>query len=432
MLIECAGVADARRLRTPPGSGGILLRADAGGAVAVLAAGELDAVEAHPETPNARRVRLPDAVVIPALVNAHTHLDLTPLGPRPFDRERGFTGWLEAVRLARAGVGDAGAGVKMGCSLLRAGGVGAVGDIVGGGLAALGEAFEAISRSGLEGVAFLEFFGTGSRQASTIRSMREAVGAGGTSGRIRVGLQPHAPYSAGPGVYREAACLSRARGVPVATHVGESLAERRFIHDETGPIREMIERLGLWEEARDESLGCAPSPVARVASALTGATSWLAVHVNDCSDEDFEHLAASCAHVVYCPRASAYFAHEADLGPHRYRDMLRAGINVALGTDSILCLPSGEQSGRLSPLDEMRLLWRRDGTDARSLLAMATINGARALGLDETRYTLEPGGRTAGVLAIDVSGTDRALAPDERILESDAPPRWVGPEAPGA
>ena len=105
--------------------------------------------------------------------------------------------------------------------------------------------------------------------------------------------------------------------------------------------------------------------------------------------------------------------------------MLAAGINGALGTDSVASLPSDE-ADRLSPLDEMRLLWRRDATDATTLLAMGTVNGARALGLDEGRFTLSPG-PLSGLIGVDVSGTDDRLPPARRVLESAPMPRWVWP-----
>ncbi|MCA9291150.1 MAG: amidohydrolase family protein, partial [Phycisphaerales bacterium] len=103
--------------------------------------------------------------------------------------------------------------------------------------------------------------------------------------------------------------------------------------------------------------------------------------------------------------------------PHAYRSMLAGGVNVALGTDSILCLDTPD---RISTLDEMRLLRRRDGTDPVTLLAMATIHGARALGFDEGLVEFSPG-PMLGVLAVDGAGDD----PLDAALRGNAPPRWV-------
>jgi cytosine/adenosine deaminase-related metal-dependent hydrolase len=314
-------------------------------------------------------------------------------------------------------------GTTLGCRLLRRGGVAAVGDIAG---ASQTGPVEALRRSGIEGVAFVEAFGMGARQAAAVRFFESLAGGEVPleAGGVRLGLQPHAPYSAGLDVYRAAARLRRERGIPIATHLAESMAERELVRDANGPLRPFLEAMGVWDGTYLEQIGRGKRPVEHLADVL-GEAPWLVVHVNDCTSGEVELLAGAGAHVVYCPRASAYFAHERELGPHRYREMLEAGINVALGTDSIVCLPPGE-ADRLSTLDEMRVLHRRDGTDPSTLLAMATTNGARALGMDESRFTLARG-PLVGLIAVDVSGTSDDMEPAARILETDAMPEWVWP-----
>ncbi|MCC7204529.1 MAG: amidohydrolase family protein, partial [Phycisphaeraceae bacterium] len=127
------------------------------------------------------------------------------------------------------------------------------------------------------------------------------------------------------------------------------------------------------------------------------AAPWLLAHCNYVSDDHIAALAAARASVAYCPLASAYFGHpKPDFGNfrgHRYRDMLTAGLNVCLGTDSILCQPpppQGVEPQLMSILAPMRMLHRRDKTPPEVLLKMATINGYRALGLDESLAALTP------------------------------------------
>ena len=119
---------------------------------------------------------------------------------------------------------------------------------------------------------------------------------------------------------------------------------------------------------------------------------------------------ASSTSIAYCPRASAYFRHV----DHAYSRMIREGINVTLGTDSILCLDEIADE-RLSILDEMSLLYRRDRTDPGTLIALATINGARALGFDPSLVTLEPG-PTLGLLAVPFDAGDQTASPIEQVL----------------
>ena len=117
---------------------------------------------------------------------------------------------------------------------------------------------------------------------------------------------------------------------------------------------------------------------------------------------------------------------ERHFGPHRYRHMLAAGINVCLGTDSIVNLPPDAFDRGLSILDEMRFLFARDRTDPRSLLRMATINGALALGLPSETFMFAPDQPLAGVLACDVGlSGGRASDPLASILSSMATPELL-------
>lgn len=432
-LLHAAGAVDGRAFSTRPGRGAGVLIESEGKRCVVLAAGEAGEVTSHPRAAGAERRDMSRHVLLPALVNAHTHLDLSTLGPRPFEEASGFVGWLGMIRRAREQEGhDPGEAAALGCRLLRRGGVAAVGDIAGGGGAGQTGPVEALRRSGIEGVSFVEAFGMGARQARAIAFFESLSGGGGggggglalEGGGVRLGLQPHAPYSAGLDVYRAAARLSRKRGVPVATHLGESMDERRFVREAAGSLREFLASLGVWDDSILDQIGRGRRPVEHLAEVL-GEARWLVVHVNDCTTEEIEILARTGAHVVYCPRAAASFHHERALGAHRYREMLKAGVNVALGTDSVVSLP-GEEADRLSTLDEMRFLWRRDRTDPATLLTMATVNGARALGMDEARFTLAPGA-LIGLIAVDVSGTPQEMPALQRVLESNGLPEWVWP-----
>jgi cytosine/adenosine deaminase-related metal-dependent hydrolase len=188
----------------------------------------------------------------------------------------------------------------------------------------------------------------------------------------------------------------------------------------------MLERLGLWSDALLEHFGRGRTPIEHLAPVLTG-SGYLLAHVNDLGEDPTRAigvLRASGASVVYCPRASAYFDAPTHFGPHRYREMLAAGINVCLGTDSIVNLPPGcerPEGCGISLLDEARLLSRRDRTDPTLLLEMATRNGARALGwTDDTRFSLGAGSRPLGLVAVGVRGTDSRDPPFERALRSEA------------
>jgi cytosine/adenosine deaminase-related metal-dependent hydrolase len=406
--LDAAALADATLGVVSPGA--MLLRIHPDQVVEVLAVGEPAALDA-PELPTPdRRIVLPAHLLMPGLVNAHAHLDLTHIGPVAHDPGEGFVRWVEHIRANRRdtpdGIADA---VRLGVDLSLAGGTVAVGDIAGAPKARLTEtAARVLGSSRLAGVSFLEFFGIGRSAAGAVEQLErfaretlpglrsEMEGA-----RVRVGLQPHAPNTVDLGVYRWAAALADRHALPLSTHLAETPEERAFIAHASGPQRAMLEGFGLWDDSVLHHIGHGRHPVAHLARLLRDHRV-LCAHVNDASDEAIGVLADTRTPVVYCPRASAYFGAASHFGPHRYRDMLAAGVRVCLGTDSIVNLDTPD---RISVLDEMRLLHRRDGADARTLIAMGTTHGAEALGLDPAAVTLRPG-PLAGLLAVPVSGPD--------------------------
>ncbi|MHC5112825.1 MAG: amidohydrolase family protein [Planctomycetota bacterium] len=392
-------VVDADAVCAAPGA--LLLRGNH-----VVAAGAPADV---PAPDGAATVVRDDLVVVPALVNAHCHLDLSHLGPQPYGGD--FTRWIDELRVARGGddgaIADA---TRRGVALARAGGTALVGDIAGAGSQV---PTRVLRTEGLRGVSYLEVFGLGPGQARAVEALRRVAQSGpADADGVRQGLQPHAPYSCGPDVYRAAATL----GLPLATHLAETPEEERFARTGDGPLAEMLRRLGVWDDSIEPP---GRHPVDAVLDWVDGRP-MLAAHANYLDPGHAERLAARQVSIAYCPRASAYFGHPRDgAEPHAYRAMLDAGVNVALGTDSLVCLDTPD---RISVLDDLRLLHRRDGTEARLLLAMATTNGARALGFDPAPHDFRPG-PTAGVIAVAV---DRA-APDPlaAALASDAAPAWI-------
>lgn len=426
-LFSGEAAADSTGFEARPGA--VLLELG-GGLPRLLASGRTGEVERHPAAAGATRRALPRSVLLPALVNAHCHLDLTAIGPRPYDPAGGFTGWVDMIRAERRADGHDPAGaVREGVRRSLAGGVVAVGDIAG---AMRAEAHEALRESSLMGVSFVEFFGAGARQAGAIAAMealvererRDRSPADAGPARVRLGLQPHATYSAGLALYRAAGRLQRRFGVPLATHLAETIDELEFIARGTGPMQDLIRRVGAWDDSVLDDLGRGKRPVTHLIGPLT-ASVFLAAHVNAINDEEIEALARTRTSVVFCPRAWEYFGHGRTLGPHRWRDMLEAGINVALGTDSIINLPP-EESGRISPLDDARRLHTRERADPRVLLGMATTNGARALGLDPAWFTLAPPGGTegrpiAGLIAVDAGEGAAGASALEAVMRSSAP-----------
>ena len=210
----------------------------------------------------------------------------------------------------------------------------------------------------------------------------------------------------------------------MSTHLGETAIERELIAEATGPHRGFLESLGLWNRAAEAELGRGAGPVSHTEPVLSEAAGrWVVAHMNDARDEDTAALARTGTSVAYCPRASAYFGNE-PAGGHRYREMAASGVNVCLGTDSIINLDTPE---RVSPIDDARLLHGRDGADPVELLRMLTVRGAAALGLDEGLFTFEAGRSIAGLVLLEGEGRGLAGAmggasePEVVLLRGAAP-----------
>ena len=335
------------------------------------------------------------------MVNAHTHLELTAIGPQPYDPAGGFVGWVQMLR-SHWPAGEAAGqawflqAAREGARAVREAGVQAVGDI--GRFEAVAQMREA---AGLAGVTYLEAFGLGPPfDATGLALFRET----------RHGLQPHAPYSAGPPLFAAAA----ASGRPVSTHLAETLDEWAFTARLDGPTLAFIRSIGRWSDDFAPHYGHGLTPVQWMRPHLERAAAdggWLVAHCNYVDASDIALLANTHTSVAYCPVASDYFGHpHAGHPAHRYREMLDAGVNVCLGTDSVVCQPADEPQP-LGIVPQMRHLYRRDRADPADLLQMATVNGAQALRLERHTATLQPGARAHLVaLPIDPARETDALA----------------------
>jgi cytosine/adenosine deaminase-related metal-dependent hydrolase len=315
--------------------------------------------------------------------------------------------------------------MQLGLSMTAGGGCVAVGDIAG---APAGEPtmtpYGALLDHPMGGISFVEFFSIGKGEMWGRARIAELLCArlepweGHPVLPAHLGLQPHAPTTVSLATYSWLLKQPQLKSYRLSTHLAETPEEREFIATGKGPQRGFMEALALWEDRILEEVGHGRTPVEHLAAVL-GEAPFLCAHVNDASDRDIDLLARTPTSVAYCPRASDYFGAHDHFGPHRYRDMLAAGINVCLGTDSIINQPAG--TNRLSTLDEMRFLFRRDKTDAVTLLRMATVNGAKALGLKEEHFAFTPGSHIAGIVAVPFTPTP-GLSPLEAALSCDSAP----------
>jgi len=197
---------------------------------------------------------------------------------------------------------------------------------------------------------------------------------------VRIGFGPHAPYTVGDETLKKVAVLAQEMDTPVHIHLHETAQE----------VEDSIAKYGMRPTQRLMDLG--------LLSPLTQC-----VHMTQINEIDIQILQQSGAQVVHCPESNLKLAS----GFCPVDKLLNAGINVALGTDGAA---SNNDLDMLGELKTAALLAKAVSNnpaalDAHSALRMATLNGARALGIDDQVGSLEIG-KQADIAAIDVSDLD--------------------------
>jgi cytosine/adenosine deaminase-related metal-dependent hydrolase len=305
-----------------------------------------------------------DAVILPGLVNAHTHLELSHL--RPPQNVASFTEWLARVMAspapstAESVLAGAGESVRFGVTV--------VGDISRDPVAARA----ALAQSPLRAVSYGEVVGMAGRREGLEARIAAAIGSPlDRSWRVGPGISPHAPYSVDDEGYLRCLVEARRYAMPLTTHLAESPDEAEFLASHSGPFRDLWDRIGGWDESKVPRFEGGPVRYSQSLHLLDYERALLA-HVNYCDDAELDLLQRGRAGVVYCPRTHAYFGHP----PHRWRDMLAAGINVCVGTDGRGSSPD------LNLVEDLRLMHRdAPEVEPKALWEMATVGGARALDL---------------------------------------------------
>ena len=359
-------------------------------------------------------VELGDVAVMPALVNAHTHLELAWLRGR-VPPGRNFIAWVMAQMRARLSPFGAASEAEIRAAItealveMRASGTGVVGDISNS-LAGL----DVLPTSGLVGVVFHEILKfNASDPAAFVAKAQARIAAAPKVPGWTLALAPHAPYSVAPGIF-EAIRDTRqpARTSPTSVHVGESADEMEFLLTGGGGWRGVLGAMAAWNSSW-EVPRCGPVTYLDRMNFWDART--LAVHGVQLDDAELALLAASGATLVTCPRSNVYVG----VGEPPASRFFDSGVRIAIGTDS---LASVEDLNLFSELAELHRL--APEVSPSRLLACATTNGAVALGLGDQYGTIEVGTRAA-LLAVTIPA---ATADVEQYLVSGITPdrvRWI-------
>ncbi len=304
--------------------------------------------------------------LMPALVNAHTHLELCALkGKIPL--EKGYRFWIKKLIKEReaAGTKVLSAGAKDGIKELIKSGCKVVGEI-----STLGITWEMLSDSGLSGVWFREFLGD---------NFDTKIKCNEKKGDIVMSLTAHAPHTLSPKLIVGLKNITQKNNLPFSIHLAESEDELEFLSTGKGRWADF-----LSERSIDFSSWGLPAetPVRYLERLGILDENTIAVHLIHAGKEDFEILLRHNAHICLCLRSNRNLHQKLpDLA-----GMLQAGIKPCLGTDSL----AGVES--LSMFDEMAYVsCAFPSLPPAEILAMATLNGAKALGVEDRFGSLSPG-----------------------------------------
>jgi cytosine/adenosine deaminase-related metal-dependent hydrolase len=349
-------------------------------------------------------VDLGDSILLPGLVNAHCHLDYTDMSGQlpPPDV---FTDWIKQIMEIKSGwdLEDYGQSWLKGASMLVKSGTTTVADIE-----AVPELLPRVwNETPLRVFSFLEIIAiSGRRKPQEV--VHEALAKAGSlkSKRSRAWISPHAPYSTLPEVLRLSARAARKRKWKYTTHVAESALEFEMFGKAAGTMYEWLKRSG-----RDMTDCGGRTPVEHMERCGALGKNLLAVHANYLGSKDAALLSRRSVSVVHCPRSHGYFAH----APFPLKKFMQEGVNVCLGTDSLATVrTSRRQAVELDMFEEMRALATSfSGLSPKTIVRMATMNGAKALGVSGKIGQLSAGSY-ADLIAIPLPGGKQTLF--EKVL----------------
>lgn len=328
--------------------------------------------------PDTKVMDFKDSAILPGFINSHTHLELTGLaGLVPFHGD--FTSWIEGLLKLKFSWGEADylSSIKIGALKSLESGTTTVSDITRSSYS-----FSALKDIPIRKVIFEEVIDFDPINVKhTINAVRHRLADIKQDVLLDTGISPHAPYTVSEQLYEECARLSQTLNILICTHIAETTDEVRFLTEGTGPFAHLLKKYKMlypdWQPPR-----LTPILFLEKTGLLKLKNRVILIHCNYLSDKEIPVIEASGASVVFCPRSHRFFDHHA----HPFQRLIEKGINVALGTDSLA------SNASLSILDEMRFIYNNfPGMPPSSILAMATINGAKALGKEDKIARLKVG-----------------------------------------
>jgi len=316
-------------------------------------------------------IDLPDTVLLPGFVNAHSHLELTSL--RNLSYPGSFTDWIRKLLDLKPKISeeDYQKGIQQGISQMLQSGITTVGDHV-----SFNSDLTAILSSPLRGTLFVEVLGVVKEVAADILKAAENLEKlFEEDSKFRVIASPHSVHAVHPEILPK---LFQATRSVLSIHSAESEEEQQLFRQHSGPLYKLIQKkVGAIRESPLHG-----SSLQHLNALDLLSNQIMAVHCNYINETDIDLLAKNKISVVHCPSSHKYFSHQ----KFPLEKLKQKKINLALGTDS---LASGKS---LSMLDQIRIAQKNyPEILMEEWLQIATLGGAKALKMENEVGSITPG-----------------------------------------
>jgi cytosine/adenosine deaminase-related metal-dependent hydrolase len=356
--------------------------------------------------PEAKTIDLGQTVIMPGLVNCHTHLQLTDFKHQIlgtiFDKDldmprcsMSFIDWIIALIVYKRQLTDETVrqAISHGISKSISAGTTSIGEITN-----LESEFAFFRDKDIRTVIYPELISYNPNQAQELydnaHAMIESEDFQGPL--LSVGISPHSPFTVSRSLLKISGQFARESSIPLQIHVSESFAEMEFFFDAKGEIATKLFPLVGWD---DMQAPChMKTPIQYLSSLEFFSPLTTLVHCVHVTDNDLDKITQSNASVIHCPRSNFFLSN----GRAPLEKFLERDVKIGLGTDSMASNTS------LSLWDEMRFaqaIHEENGKvniPASVLLEMATINGAHILGKGNQTGSLEVG-KKADIIGIDLT-----------------------------
>lgn len=364
---------------SPPREGGAIAVAEG----RIVDAGSLERLRTEYSAP----VReFPGCVIMPGLVNAHSHMELTHFSSWKLRKgidysPRTYVDWvIQVIKIRRSLTrSELEHSVMEGIRVSLECGTTTIGEIVSD-----QNLIPLYNSTDIYGRLYMEALGQEpARNASLLADIENTIISFADGRLMKPGISPHAPHTLAPGFLQDLAGLADGHSIPCVIHLSESREEASFMHDSSGKIAEILYPFAGWESYLPAPRRTTSTAYLEGLGVLNPLTS--VVHCVHITPDDAQILKKRGVTAILCPRSNERLA----VGKAPALLLKKCGIPLALGTDSLASNDS------LSLWDEMRFLHREfpDVFTPAEVLEMATLGSADALHLESETGSLEKGKR---------------------------------------